>query len=1164
MTTLMQGLIQLSGHPLVHALGWTLLHFCWQGAAVALVLWCVLGLLGGRSSQARYGAACLALGLMVALPAATFAHIASAEYRARTAMLGSGVVLDASLVLQVGADEPAPPWPVRIGMALDRSLPWVLLAWFAGVIVFAGRMNFGLLVARRLKTAGTEAPPPALVQLFEDLRTRLGVDRAVELLHSAQVQVPTVIGWLRPVVLLPVSCLTGLSPEQIEAVLCHELAHVRRHDYLVSVIQSVIETILFYHPAVWWVSRQVRRERECCCDELAVAVGGDVLAYARALSFLEESRASFPEFVLGANGGVLKMRIKRILGSKRDAEGSPAAALVALAMIVAVAGSYFVAVSRAQAQAKAQAQHTEIAEAAVPLGIVSVTQEGTANPGAPAAQPAAPRGAENQPDLQQLLPETLDAERQALDLAAKISPEYRKQLEEALAAFAKVNTPEFRKQFDEAMSPELKKELEDAQRQLQDAQTKLDSEQVKKQMEDAQRQLQDAQKKLNSPEFKKQWADAMAKAASAGSPQFRKQLDDAMKALDKVNTPEYRKEMEALAAESMAMARESGGSPQSVTPPPTAGASQEAGSISGIIVDPTGALVPRAKVTTVNTDTGVMTTKVTDNAGSYSFSPVPPGPYNVEVEAKGLQRMLQENVHVGAGQSVKLNLKLTVGAANESLTVTGKPVAAAPPPPPPPPLPAMTGKPIGLPQRVSAGVMAGNLISNVVPVYPEEAKAQHVQGAVVLRARISKEGTVKDVQVISGPPPLIVSAIDAVRQWKYKPYLLNGEPTEVDTTININYTFGEAADSQLQAAPGSSQAGARNPLRVAPGLMDGNLISKVDPVYPEIAKAAHVQGIVVLHAVISKEGVVEDLSVISGAPMLTSSAIEAVKQWKYKPYLLNGQPWGVETAINVNFTLGDAASSQTPTVLVMAAQPDKDSEGRAAQEYKDMVSALRKIGGNVSSPILIYRVDPEFSAEARQAKIGGVVLVGMIVTPKGVPLNVHVVRGIGHGLDEQAVAAVKQYGFKPAMENGNPVPVELNVEVNFKIMESPEPKDAPSNPNGPSASESAPPVQSAAQQYGGVPVRKIGGGVTAPELIYKVDPEFSAEAKKAKFNGFVLVNLIVDAKGKPQDVRVLRGVGMGLDEKAVAAVKRYKFKPAMEGGKPVPVGLNVEINFKIF
>jgi TonB family protein len=1154
MTTLMQGLIQLSGHPLVHALGWTLLHFCWQGAAVALVLWCVLGLLGGRSSQARYGAACLALGLMVALPAATFAHVASAEYKARTAMQGSGVVLDADLVLQVGVDAPAPPWPARIGMALDRSLPWVLLAWFAGVIVFVGRLNFGLLVARRLKTAGTEAPPPALLQLFEDLRTRLGVERAVELLHSAQVQVPTVIGWLRPVVLLPVSCLTGLSPDQIEAVLCHELAHVRRHDYLVSVIQSVIETILFYHPAVWWVSKQVRRERECCCDELAVAVGGDVLAYARALSFLEESRASFPEFVLGANGGVLKMRIKRILGSKRDAEGSPAAALVALGMIVAVAGSYFVAVSRAQSQA--QASHTEIARAALPAGIVSVSQEGTANPGAPAAQPAAPRGAENQPDLQQLPPETLDAERQALDLAAKISPEYRKQLEEALAAFAKVNTPEFRKQLDVAMRPEFKKQMEDAQRQLQDAQTKLDSpefkeqmkdarrqlqdaqtkldsEQVKKQMEDAQRQLQDAQKKLNSPEFKKQWADTLAKAASADSPQFRKQLDDAMKALDKVNTPEYRKEMEALAAESVAMARESGGSPQSVTPPPTAGASQEAGSISGIIVDPTGALVARAKVTTVNTDTGSTMTKVTDNTGSYSFSPMPPGPYNVEVEAKGFMRMLQENVQVKAGQTFGLNFRLRVGAANESLTVAGKPAAVVPPPPPPPPpVAAPAGKPVG-PVRVSSGTMAGMAISQPVPVYPDEAKAQHVQGVVVLRARISKEGTVKDVQVVSGPPPLIVSAIDAVRQWKYKPYLLNGEPTEVDTTININYTFGEAADSQLQAAPGSSQAVARNPLRVAPGLMDGNLISKVDPVYPEIAKAAHVQGAVVLHAVISKTGDVENLSVISGSPMLTASAIEAVKQWKYKPYLLNGQPTEVETTINVNFTLAGPESPGSGPTGASAPAPPAEPNIRSI-DYKGLNSVtIQEVGERFNQDGIGLSPETPYDV-ARVARAAAV--LKQLLAERGHP---------------NAIVTVATQAIPPGA-----------IAIQFNVKEGP--KGAASKPRETPVAESAPPAQSAPQEYGGVPVRKIGGGVTTPELIYHVEPEFSAEARKAKFEGIVLVNLIVDAKGKPQDVHVVRGAGMGLDEKALKAVKQYKFKPAMEGGKPVPVGLNVEINFKIF
>jgi len=126
---------------------------------------------------------------------------------------------------------------------------------------------------------------------------------------------------------------------QIEAVLAHELAHIRRHDYLVSVMQSVIETLLFYHPAVWWVSQQVRRERECCCDEMAVAVGGDRLAYARALSVLEERRSYSPEFVLGANGGVLTMRIKRLLGCKESSAASQLVSIALLAALVLAAGA---------------------------------------------------------------------------------------------------------------------------------------------------------------------------------------------------------------------------------------------------------------------------------------------------------------------------------------------------------------------------------------------------------------------------------------------------------------------------------------------------------------------------------------------------------------------------------------------------------------------------------------------------------------------------------------------------------------------------------------------------------------------------------------------------------------------------------------------------------
>src|SRR6185369_12620027 len=122
-------------------------------------------------------------------------------------------------------------------------------------------------------------------------------------------------GWMRPAILLPASTLSGLSVAQIEAILAHELAHIRRHDYIVNLLQCVIETLLFYHPAVWWVSRRVRDERELCCDDMAVQAVGDRVGYARALCELERLRAATPQLAMAANGGSLLTRIARLLGA---------------------------------------------------------------------------------------------------------------------------------------------------------------------------------------------------------------------------------------------------------------------------------------------------------------------------------------------------------------------------------------------------------------------------------------------------------------------------------------------------------------------------------------------------------------------------------------------------------------------------------------------------------------------------------------------------------------------------------------------------------------------------------------------------------------------------------------------------------------------------------
>jgi Zn-dependent protease with chaperone function len=215
-------------------------------------------------------------------------------------------------------------------------LPWIVVLWLCGVLVFSGRLTSGWLAARRLRTVGTRPAPRVCVVACARLVARLRIARPVRVLESALVRVPAVIGWLRPVILLPASALTGLTPLQLDALLAHELAHVRRYDYVVNLIQSVIETLLFYHPAVWWVSRRVREEREHCCDDLAVAVCGDAHFYATALYSMERLRGGAPALALAANGGLFVGRIRRLLSPAQPEIFPRWIAGVAVALVLAM------------------------------------------------------------------------------------------------------------------------------------------------------------------------------------------------------------------------------------------------------------------------------------------------------------------------------------------------------------------------------------------------------------------------------------------------------------------------------------------------------------------------------------------------------------------------------------------------------------------------------------------------------------------------------------------------------------------------------------------------------------------------------------------------------------------------------------------------------------
>ena len=323
----MSPLATLVQAPWAQALGWTLLHFLWQGAALGLLAWLALALLRGASARARYGAACAALLLMIAAPVATFLVLQHQVVQAEPA----GLPVEAAGALIAEA-----PLPLRLKAALDPWLPWLLGTWALGVALLSGRFLGGWARVQRLRHHGASPVPAEWHLVLSRLCRELRLSRTVRLLRSAAVDVPTALGWLRPVILLPACALSGLAPRQLEAILAHELAHIRRGDFLVNLLQSLVEVTLFYHPAVWWLSARIRHERELCCDDVAASLCGDPLLLARALTDLEalrEAASPAPHLALAANGGSLMHRVRHLLQPALPA--SNAARTAALALVAA-------------------------------------------------------------------------------------------------------------------------------------------------------------------------------------------------------------------------------------------------------------------------------------------------------------------------------------------------------------------------------------------------------------------------------------------------------------------------------------------------------------------------------------------------------------------------------------------------------------------------------------------------------------------------------------------------------------------------------------------------------------------------------------------------------------------------------------------------------------
>ncbi len=330
----------------LHALGWALIHSLWQCLAVAALAALVMAFC--RRPSIRYIIAVGALALMLAAPVATFFLLMRAPVPAASSAHASVFAVTAApAALSVAIPPKGVRAPADFSVAVVREvsqagflppsiLPWLVAAWLCGVAFFSLRFAGGFLLLEHRCRSQSVAPRPRVLAMCRELQRQLGLDRAIRYLECGWLQTPAVIGWLRPVVLLPVTALIGLSEEQLRAVIAHELAHIRRHDWLVNLFQILVETLLFYHPAMWWLNRRIRAERELACDDIAVSLSGNRLDYARALTLMAEWEKA-PALAMAANRGPLSERIFHILGRKPAGAGQRMLGLTGSVVFLAAA-----------------------------------------------------------------------------------------------------------------------------------------------------------------------------------------------------------------------------------------------------------------------------------------------------------------------------------------------------------------------------------------------------------------------------------------------------------------------------------------------------------------------------------------------------------------------------------------------------------------------------------------------------------------------------------------------------------------------------------------------------------------------------------------------------------------------------------------------------------
>jgi beta-lactamase regulating signal transducer with metallopeptidase domain len=306
------------------ALGWTLIHFCWQAAAIALVYKLADLAIPRNRTQARY---VLALVALLGMLSASIVTLAYQEAIHRQAAIATHSASAATPTVQIiprplaVMEMPSAPRQTVQFFASD-VMPYLDAFWLVGVFCLTLRTIGGWWLIRKLRHSSLQKASHTLRIGLDRIRLQMGIPRFVDLRLSSRIAGPLTVGVIRPLILLPITALTSLSPEQLEVVLAHELAHIRRADYFWNILQTMIETLFFFHPAVWWISRRLREQRELCCDDIAVQTCQDPAVYAAALLRLEEDRQMHLHLAMALDGNQsrvsLRARILRILGDPEE------------------------------------------------------------------------------------------------------------------------------------------------------------------------------------------------------------------------------------------------------------------------------------------------------------------------------------------------------------------------------------------------------------------------------------------------------------------------------------------------------------------------------------------------------------------------------------------------------------------------------------------------------------------------------------------------------------------------------------------------------------------------------------------------------------------------------------------------------------------------------